>query len=163
MSFDQSTSTSCDRYEVWSSEFDQDNYNLVGIINKDEISATMSISDTTYINKTTLYYNIYTVKSGKYSIALNGNITSINEVSDATNLLVTEGNSDFVLTWDNPIDRRFKETEIKVDKQTTSGALTEGASVLVYTGNGSSYKYTILEVDKDKFFQFWVYSKTNTI
>ena len=162
ISFDEGE-TGCESYEVWMSESGNTDYSLISIINKDDISSTMSVVDSTYVYKTTLYYKIYAIKNGKYSSSLDGNIALSNSVGDVTGLYTVERGDSYFLSWKNPEDRRLDKVQIKVDKQTSSGSLSESNATLVYEGLIDQYEYEVSQTDVNKYFQFWVYTVTKTI
>jgi len=152
-----------DAYEIWSSQTSSSaGFKKVADIKKDDITATLNITDDTYTRKSQIWYKIYAIKNGIYSIALTGNITPINDVADVTNILMDEFTEAYVMTWDNPIDRRLDYIEVKVDAQLIEANLAEGSSSSVYQGLASNFTYKILNADIDKYHQFWIYTITKT-
>ncbi len=150
------------RYEVWSSVGDTTNYNLIGVINEDNVTATMEVVDDTFNRNATIYYSVYAIRHGKYSTALSGNVTVTGNVADVTGMRVMEALEGYHLEWTLPNDNRLQQVEVNVDSADTLGGLSEGASSTFYTGIAEHTFYEVPEADANKFHQFWIYAITRT-
>ncbi len=167
ITFDRSTSTDEDSYEIWRCESAQDpsleSYSLIAIINQDNIDSIMTILDNGYLYiDSPVYYKIYTVRRGYRSTALEGNITPSNDVAEVTNMTVDVMNEAYSIIYDLPDDRRLANIQIKMHAHADSGSLSEGSASLVYEGLDSNYLYIIQESDLTKYHQFWIYTITRT-
>ena len=150
------------RYEVWSSVGSTTNYNLIGVINEYNVSSSYQIVDDTFNKNDTMYYSVYSLRHGKYSTALAGNITVTGNVADVSNMRVMDSLEGFHLEWALPNDNRLQQVEVNVDSATTLGGLSEGASTNFYTGLTEHTFYEVPEADANKFHQFWIYTITRT-
>ena len=160
----QFTSASGDinRYEVWSSVGDENNYNLIGALNEDNFTASIQITDDTFNKKDTIYYSVYSLNHGKYSDSLTGNITVTGDVANVTDMRVMEALHGYHLEWALPNDNRLQQVNVKVDSSTTLAGLSEANSTTFYSGLAEHTFYEVPEADANKYHQFWIDSVTRT-
>jgi hypothetical protein len=160
----QFTSASGDinRYEVWSSVGDENNYNLIGALNEDNFTASIQITDDTFNKNDTIYYSIYSLNHGKYSDSLTGNITVTGDVANVTDMRVMEALHGYHLEWTLPNDNRLQQVNVKVDSSTTLAGLSEANSTTFHSGLTEHTFYEVPEADANKYHQFWIDSVTRT-
>lgn len=151
-----------DTYEVWSSVGDQTSWEIIKRVNSDELGAATSVTvfDTTYTAKATVYYKVYAIRNGAKSTALTGNIALTQNALDVTNMEVVATSEAFYISFDVPNDARIVDIYIK--KHAHSSTPVEGSAIEIYRGQGNSYVYIIPSGDKDLLHQFWVYVTTAT-
>lgn len=151
-----------DKVEIWASQISAvESFELIGVIVSPSSSETLK--DYSYLSSGTVYYKIYAIKYGIYSVPLTGNITTIYMLGNLTNVILNEDFNTFRLQWENPGDRRFKEVEIYYDAQEIEANLSETQAIVngvQYTGNDESFEYEIKAGDEDKFHQFWIKTLT---
>ena len=151
-----------DRYEVWSSVGNTNNYNLIGVFNTDIITGTMELTDDTFNKNGIIYYSVYSIKNGKYSTALTGSINVTGNVPDPSNMKVMETLHGYHIEWELPNDPRLQQVEVYVHSSPTFSGLSESLSTNFYTGLSTSTFFTPSETDSNNFHQFWVSSVTRT-
>ena len=163
-----SPSAEISRYEVWSSIGDDSHYGLLSIVNQEDIGAgdsTLTINDTTFDYRTTVYYKVYAVYQNAYSTAVTGSRASTHNVADASNVQCLAGPDTFTLHYDLPDDPFFDDVSIYVDANTVEASLSESTAIAagaIYTGTRTTYVYTIPEADVDKYHKFWIVTGTRT-
>ena len=161
--FAQSSSSDIDEYQVWSSVGTNDNFGLIGIIPKEDITTSMSITDETYTKTgVTVYYRVYALKNGIRSTALTGSKAITWTVADVSGLTVDEFTDWYAVQYRKPVHRMLDYIEIKMDKQSNDLNLDEVNGTSIYQGNAEMYIYKILLADEALYHQFWVYSVTRT-
>lgn len=160
--FNQSSTSNISRYEVWQAVGADSGYALIAMINPGEFASPMTVIDTTYTRKTTIYYRVYAVKNGRYSAPLTGNIVLADDVDEATNMNVVAIGDNYYIGWDKPDDRRLDHIEVKCHAHVTELSLSEGSASLIYSGNRDSFFYEVPGADVAKYHQFWVYAITRT-
>ena len=161
--FSQSATSGINEYEIWRAQVSEtSSYSLVGLIKEDSIAPTMSFIDNSYTISGSLFYRIYSLKAGKRSAALTGQISASGEVGDVTDLEIVQMTHNYFIQYNIPNDRRFSNVTIKKDANADSASLSEGAAVEIYSGRNGTYMYNIPDGDLAKYHQFWVYTTTNT-
>lgn len=149
--------------EIWRSYYPTVGYEQIGFIKASELDPVTVFIDETFEYKTRLYYHIYARDEYKKSIALIGYIDPLGVVDNITNLVVKETIDGFELKWNNPDDRRYLYTIVKVDIQISEGSLLEGNALEIYRGTDQSFYYPIQENKEWYFYKFWVYTYTKTL
>lgn len=154
------------KYEIWRAYGEDGVFKLVGIMEDDEIeadAATATFVDEDLDRIGLIKYKVYSVNNGIRSKAVAGEITTVNEVGDPTNLQVVATSDYYDIRFDLPRDKRLKEIVVKVDMGEDEEALSEENAVEIYRGLSDNLTYVIPEPDMDKFHQFYVTAVTRTI
>lgn len=156
VTFTASTTTNIDYYLIFGSVAGGD-YGLVSVIPPADFANTMSTIDNSFDTPGTQAYRIYTVKGGKYSSALTGNISFSAGTVEVTSMTVTALNNAFLIQWNPPSSKSRFVTAYNVYKHqhATQGSLAEGSASLVYSGLDTRFMYTVSGNSTD-FHQFWI-------
>lgn len=147
--------TDSDKYEIFGSS-DNIHFNVVKVVNSDDITDTIVVLDDTFENIGNQYYKIYAVKSGVYSDALIGTFNFPDPNLDVTDLQINPSLEGFIVQWDNPDSKFYKAVNVYVDKNSVSSSLNRSNATLLYQGDATNYVYNVPNADIDLFHQFWV-------
>ena len=158
LSFNKSTTADIDHYLVFNSIDGSTDYGLISVLGPDDLDNTMSVIDSTFSQTGTMAYRVYAVKNGVYSAAATTSQAFTISSLEPTNLSVTPLNRVYFIQWDPPSANARFVSNYKIYKHAhaTQGSLSRSSATLVYTGNNTSYMYTVADEDKAKFHQFWV-------
>ena len=153
ISFNESTTSNIDYYQVWSSD-DGGDFGIIAQITPTDFSSTMTVVDTTFVTGGTMSYRVYAVKSGVYSSPGTTSISYTVGVLNVTNMSVVNLNTAYYIQYEKPLSRFIDHIEIYMDSQTTSAALNRSNASIVYSGQNPSYMRDIGV--SSNFHQFWV-------
>ena len=153
--FSQSSSSNVSHYEIWSDGGGTD-FSLIGKINNQDAASSMSFVDTTFTDTGTINYRIYVVSYGVYSTAATTSASFSTPTLDVTNFSAIADLNNFYLQYEKPDTRFLDHIEIYVDTDASSANLARANATLIYSGDNSSYVYTVSASDRDNFHQFWV-------
>lgn len=153
--FGQSSTSGVSRYEIWSDGGGSD-FSLIGKINAQDAASSMSFVDTTFADTGTINYRVYAVRYGIYSTAATTSVSFSQPSLDVTNFSAIADLNNFYLQYEKPDTRFLDHIEIYVDVDASSSNLARSSASLIYSGDNSSYMYTISASDRNNFHQFWV-------
>ena len=153
--FGQSSTSGISRYEIWSDGGGSD-FSLIGKINAQDAASSMSFVDTTFVDTGTINYRVYAVRYGIYSTAATTSVSFSQPSLDVTNFSAIADLNNFYLQYEKPDTRFLDHIEIYVDVDASSSNLARSGASLIYSGDNSSYMYTISASDRNNFHQFWV-------
>lgn len=153
--FGQSSTSGVSRYEIWSDGGGSD-FSLIGKINAQDAASSMSFVDTTFADTGTINYRVYAVRYGIYSTAATTSVSFSQPSLDVTNFSAIADLNNFYLQYEKPDSRFLDHIEIYVDTDAASSNLARSSASLIYSGDNSSYMYTISASDRNNFHQFWV-------
>ena len=153
ISFNESTTSNIDYYQVWSSD-DGGDFGIIAQITPTDFSSTMTVVDTTFVTGGTMSYRVYAVKTGIYSSPGTTSISYTVGVLNVTNMSVVNLNTAYYIQYEKPLSRFIDHIEIYMDSQTTSAALNRSNASIVYSGQNPSYMRDIGV--SSNFHQFWV-------
>ncbi len=158
LSFNKSSTSNIDYYLVFNSIDGSTDYGLISVIDPADFGNTMSVIDSTFSQTGTMAYRVYAVKNGVYSSAATISQAFTISSLEPTNLSVTPLNKVYFIQWDPPSTKARFVSNYKIYKHAhaTQGSLSRSSASLIYTGNNTSYMYTIADEDKAKYHQFWV-------
>ena len=153
ISFNESTTSNIDYYQVWSSD-DGGDFGIIAQITPTDFSSTMTVVDTTFVTGGTMSYRVYAVKTGIYSSPGTTSKSYTVGVLNVTNMSVVNLNTAYYIQYEKPLSRFIDHIEIYMDSQTTQGALNRSNASIVYSGQNPSYMRNIGV--SSNFHQFWV-------
>ena len=153
ISFNESTTSNIDYYQVWSSD-DGGDFGIIAQITPTDFSSTMTVVDTTFVTGGTMSYRVYAVKTGIYSSPGTTSTSYTVGVLNVTNMSVVNLNTAYYIQYEKPLSRFIDHIEIYMDSQTTQGALNRSNASIVYSGQNPSYMRNIGV--SNNFHQFWV-------
>lgn len=153
--FGQSSTSGVSRYEIWSDGGGSD-FSLIGKINAQDAASSMSFVDTTFVDTGTINYRVYAVRYGIYSTAATTSVSFSQPSLDVTSFSAIADLNNFYLQYEKPDTRFLDHIEIYVDVDASSSNLARSGASLIYSGDNSSYMYTISASDRNNFHQFWV-------
>ncbi|MDA8940894.1 hypothetical protein N9H34_02030 [bacterium] len=153
ISFNESTTSNIDYYQVWSSD-DGGDFGIIAQITPTDFSSTMTVVDTTFVTGGTMSYRVYAVKTGIYSSPGTTSTSYTVGVLNVTNMSVVNLNTAYYIQYEKPLSRFIDHIEIYMDSQTTQGALNRSNASIVYSGQNPSYMRDIGV--SSNFHQFWV-------
>ena len=153
ISFNESTTSNIDYYQVWSSD-DGGDFGIIAQITPTDFSSTMTVVDTTFVTGGTMSYRVYAVKTGIYSSPGTTSTSYTVGVLNVTNMSVVNLNTAYYIQYEKPLSRFIDHIEIYMDSQTTQGALNRSNASIVYSGQNPSYMRNIGV--SSNFHQFWV-------
>jgi len=158
LSFNKSSTSNIDYYLVFNSIDGSSDYGLISVIDPADFGNTMSVIDSTFSQTGTMAYRVYAVKNGVYSSAATTSQAFTISSLEPTNMSVTPLNKVYFIQWDPPSSKSKFVNNYKIYKHAhaTQGSLSRSSASLIYTGNNTSYMYTIADEDKAKYHQFWV-------
>jgi len=158
LSFNKSSTSNIDYYLVFNSIDGSTDYGLISVIDPADFGNTMSVIDSTFSQTGTMAYRVYAVKNGVYSSAATTSKAFTISSLEPTNLSVTPLNKVYFIQWDPPSTKAKFVSNYKIYKHAhaTQSSLSRSSASLIYTGNNTSYMYTIADEDKAKYHQFWV-------
>lgn len=156
--FNKSSTSNIDYYLVFNSIDGSSDYGLISVIDPADFGNTMSVIDSTFSQTGTMAYRVYAVKNGVYSSAATTSKAFPISSLEPTNMSVTPLNKVYFIQWDPPSTKARFVSNYKIYKHAhaTQGSLSRSSASLIYTGNNTSYMYTIADEDKAKYHQFWV-------
>ncbi|HPE06179.1 MAG TPA: hypothetical protein PLW50_00460 [Smithellaceae bacterium] len=161
ITFEPSVTTGVDRHEIWEAISTGD-YSLIGMIPTALSSGTVEFDDYVYDRTGTIYYNVFAIKHGVRSSIVSGNVAVVEVVADPDAVTSVPGTNEIIVSVNVSADRRLESITINKDAQTTSAALTEVASVPIYTGLLGTIAYAVPDADIAKYHRFWAYSNTRS-
>lgn len=158
LSFNKSSTSNIDYYLVFNSIDGSSDYGLISVIDPADFGNTMSVIDSTFSQTGTMAYRVYAVKNGVYSSAATTSQAFTISSLEPTNMSVTPLNKVYFIQWDPPSSKSKFVSNYKIYKHAhaTQSSLSRSSASLIYTGNNTSYMYTIADEDKAKYHQFWV-------
>ena len=153
ISFNESTTSNIDYYQVWSSD-DGGDFGIIAQITPTDFSSTMTVVDTTFVTGGTMSYRVYAVKSGVYSSPGTTSIVYTVGTLDVTDMTVINLNTAYYIQYEKPASRFIDHIEIYMDSQTTQGALNRSNASIIYSGQNTSFMKSVGV--SNNFHQFWV-------
>lgn len=149
--------SSPDNYLIFSS-VNGAGYGLISLLSPEDMSATMSVIDSTFASSGTISYRVYAVKHGIYSAPATTSVTFAQPTEEIASLTSIALNTAHFVQWEAPAiySRLVASYEVYMDAQNGSAELNRANAVNIYSGLNTSYMYAVSGADFDKYHQFWV-------
>ena len=156
ITFSQSSTSNVDLYEVWSDGATGSDYSLIARVPEDDVAASMSIIDSSFDSGGTVAYRVYAIKEGVYSTAATATRAfTVPTNLDVTSLSVIADTNVYHINYNKPDSRFVDHIEIYKDVEATQASLSRTGASLIYSGDNSSFTYSIAASDLDNYHQFW--------
>ena len=157
ITFSQSSTSNVDLYEVWSDGATGSDYSLIARVPEDDVAASMSIIDSSFDSGGTVAYRVYAIKEGVYSTAATATRAfTVPTNLDVTSLSVIANTNVYHINYNKPDSRFVDHIEIYKDVEAIQASLSRTGASLIYSGDNSSFTYSIAASDLDNYHQFWV-------
>ena len=141
-------------YEIWSSVDNQTDYALVGKVDPDSVTASMTFLDATVNkNSATVYYRVYGISTGIYSPALTFNHAFSWSAPDIVPTSVAVLDT-ILVTWEKPTSRLVKSFTVKYHG--SPGTPAYGSAVVVASTTNTIYAHKIDRAEVDWNHEFWI-------